>query len=382
MKKIIRSLSICKVVNMMNKFDISSWGEFKVKDLFDIHPTKAYDMNNSQLLNGGDNPVLANSRYNNGVGGYSTMDNTETGNMITFSDTVDANTIFYQDNPFIGYSHVQGLYEKGKYKGKWTKNALLFFMIIFKQAAKTKGFNYDVKFRRDVALELSVYLPIDKDGDPDWSFMENYIVTIENKAQRKVDTLRNIEGNQTVIDTTKWKRFCLYDERLFIIDSGNKLDKSKMTSNNPKINFVGRSSVNNGVTGIVDSIEGEKAYKSGNMTLALGGEHLGSCFVQEKDFYTSQNVNVLIPRNEMSLNVKLFISFIIYRESRTYYKAFEDELNRHIKTDFSILLPVDQDGNPDWKYMEKCVENIQTSSQSKIDSFKTLLLQNNYSTNC
>ncbi len=367
---------------MMNKFDISSWGEFKVKDLFDIHPTKAYDMNNSQLLNGGDNPVLANSRYNNGVGGYSTMDNTETGNMITFSDTVDANTIFYQDNPFIGYSHVQGLYEKGKYKGKWTKNALLFFMIIFKQAAKTKGFNYDVKFRRDVALELSVYLPIDKDGDPDWSFMENYIVTIENKAQRKVDTLRNIEGNQTVIDTTKWKRFCLYDERLFIIDSGNKLDKSKMTSTNPKINFVGRSSVNNGVTGIVDSIEGEKAYKSGNMTLALGGEHLGSCFVQEKDFYTSQNVNVLIPRNEMSLNVKLFISFIIYRESRTYYKAFEDELNRHIKTDFSILLPIDQDGNPDWKYMEKFVENIQTSSQSKIDSFKTLLLQNNYSTNC
>ena len=160
------------------------------------------------------------------------------------------------------------------------------------------------------------------------------------------------------------------------------MDKIAMKFDNPTINFVGRSGVNNGVTAVVDEVEDYVPYKAGNLTLALGGAYLGSCFVQEKDFYTSQNVNVLIPRNEMSLNVKLFISFIIYRESRTYYKAFEDELNRHIKTDFSILLPVDQDGNPDWKYMEKFVENIQTSSQSKIDSFKTLLLQNNYSTNC
>jgi len=356
----------------MTKIDTSSWVEFKVKDLFDIHPTKTYDMINSQLLNGGNNPVLANSRFNNGIGGYSTMDNTESGNMITFSDTVDANTIFYQENPFIGYSHVQGLYEHGIYKGQWTKKALLFFMIVFRQAAKTKGFDYDIKFRRDVALELSVYLPTDKNGNPDWNFMEKYITIIEKKAKSKIDTLRYLQGNKTLIDTGKWKRFNLYDERLFIIDSGNKLDKSKMTSINPRINFVGRSTANNGVTGFVDYIEGETIYKSGTMTLALGGEHLGSCFVQEKDFYTSQNVNVLIPRNDMSLNVKLFISFVIYKESRTYYKAFEDELNRHIKTDFSILLPIDDNGNPNWLYMEKCVENIQRTSQLKIDCFKNI----------
>ena len=68
----------------------------------------------------------------------------------------------------------------------------------------------------------------------------------------------------------------------------------------------------------------------------------------------------------MSLNVKLFISFIIYRESRTYYKAFEDELNRHIKTDFSILLPVDQDGNPDWKYMENVLKTFKHRHNQKL----------------
>ena len=70
----------------MSNIDTSAWKEFKVKDLFDIHPTKAYNLNNSQLLDGGENPVLANSRYNNGIGGFSSLDTTENGNMITFSD--------------------------------------------------------------------------------------------------------------------------------------------------------------------------------------------------------------------------------------------------------------------------------------------------------
>ena len=32
------------------------------------------------------------------------------------------------------------------------------------------------------------------------------------------------------------------------------------------------------------------------MTLSLGGEYLGSCFIQPDVFYTSQNVVVLIPK--------------------------------------------------------------------------------------
>ena len=35
---------------MKNKIDINKWKEFKIGDLFDIHPTKAYKMNNSSLL--------------------------------------------------------------------------------------------------------------------------------------------------------------------------------------------------------------------------------------------------------------------------------------------------------------------------------------------
>ena len=39
-------------------------------------------------------------------------------------------------------------------------------------------------------------------------------------------------------------------------------------------------------------------------------------------------------------------------------KAFVDELNRHIKTDFSFLLPVKIDDKPDWDYMEKYIKSL------------------------
>ena len=57
---------------------------------------------------------------------------------------------------------------------------------------------------------------------------------------------------------------------------------------------------------------------------------------------------------------------MIFKESQTYYKAFVDELNRHIMTDFSILLPIDKDENPDWDFMDNLIENIKSECIGKL----------------
>ena len=92
--------------------DTSRWGEFVVGELFDVHPTKAYKLKNSDLLStNGKNPVVVNSSYNNGIGGYTDQELTEAGNILTFSDTTSgADTLFFQEKPFVGYPHVQGMY--------------------------------------------------------------------------------------------------------------------------------------------------------------------------------------------------------------------------------------------------------------------------------
>ena len=172
------------------------------------------------------------------------------------------------------------------------------------------------------------------------------------------------------INNSNWKKFHLYD--LFDIDPGTKFDKIKMKTDNPSVNFVGRSNVNNGVTCFVNEVEGVEPFSSGYMTLALGGAYLGSCFIQKKPFYTSQNVVVLIPKFSMSFEVKQFISSAIFKESQNNYKAFIKELNAHIKKDFVIMLPVKPDKTIDTDYMEKTIKTFREKTINKIEIFKNL----------
>ena len=181
----------------------------------------------------------------------------------------------------------------------------------------------------------------------------------------KLQSAKNLHTKE--IDVSRYKRFHLYDDDLFTIDSGTKLDKIKMSNESPSINFVGRANANNGVTDYIDEIEGLKPYEAGLLTISLGGEYLGSCFVQDKPFYTSQNVNVLIPKHEMSYYCKKYIATMVFKEGRLHYKAFIDELNRHMKTDFTIPLPVDENGNIDWSYMEQYMKDVEQRAIQTID---------------
>ena len=355
---------------MRNRINITQWKEFRIGDLFDIHPTKSYKMNNSVLLEeNGKNPVVVNSSYNNGIGGYTNQKCTECANMITFSDTTSADSIFYQERDFVGYPHVQGLYPIGKYKNKWSKNSYLFLVTIFREKAKNMNFDYVNKFTRETAKNIVIKLPVNNEN-PDWEFMENFIIKIKNKSEKTLNLINNSYNKNKKLDIAQWKPFHLYD--LFYIDSGTKMDRIAMKYDNPSVNFVGRSGVNNGVTAVVDKVKDYEPYKAGNLTLALGGAYLGSCFVQKEDFYTSQNVIVLIPKEEMSFETKQFICSVIFKEGNMHYKAFIDELNRHIKTDFSINLPITAEGKPDYIYMDKYMNNLLNNAKCKYNFLKEL----------
>ena len=159
--------------------DTTKWKDFKVGVLFDIHPTKNYGLNNNELFETeGNTPVVVNSSYNNGVGGYVDLPATEEGGIITFSDTTSSDAIFYQPAPFIGYSHVQGMYPRSM---NWSEKSLLFFLSIFKKVAKNNNFDYVNKFNRDNAKELIVPLPVTSDDKIDYQFFaRSFIFQILN----------------------------------------------------------------------------------------------------------------------------------------------------------------------------------------------------------
>lgn len=179
-----------------NSEDEVRFGKIKVNKLFDIHPTSAYKMSNSDLFATiGDTPVLSNSSANNGIGGYSALEPTEDGNMITFSDTTTgADTMFYQPNPFIGYAHVQGMYPL---QDGWSEASYKYFIGALRKAAGD-GWSYAVKFNRKLVADMDVLLPITSDGAPDFDYMERYI-----RAMEKVVIADVVKYKDKVIEETR-----------------------------------------------------------------------------------------------------------------------------------------------------------------------------------
>ena len=160
------------------------WKEFKIGELFDIHPTKAYKLTNADLLNTkGKTPVVSNTSLNNGIIGFSALPPTEQGNIITYSDTTTSDGIFYQPADFIGYPHIQGLYPHQK--NKWFEKSQLYFVSLFRKSAAGR-FDYTNKFNRKTAAELAVTLPAISDGTPDFTFMESFVAAQQKLAIRDV----------------------------------------------------------------------------------------------------------------------------------------------------------------------------------------------------
>ncbi|CAA0120416.1 restriction endonuclease subunit S [Zhongshania aliphaticivorans] len=134
-------------------------------------------------------------------------------------------------------------------------------------------------------------------------------------------------------------------QEIFDIKYGNKLDLNKLTLNAKGINFVSRTSKNNGISEIVEEIVGVEPMPKGAISVSLGGTKLLSSFVQNSPFYTAQNVAVLIPKAELTLLEKLYICQCI-QHNRFRYSAFGREANRTIKT---IRIP-SRNEFPKWLY--------------------------------
>ena len=177
-------------------------------------------------------------------------------------------------------------------------------------------------------------------------------------------------GNKEV--ECEWREYRLYD--IFDISYGNKFDKVDMTYKSPIINFIGRSGENNGIVGVVDLIDNVKPYQSGCLTLALGGS-IGSCFVQQKDFYTGQNIAVLKSKNDISNEIKKVLAKIIQKTAQSgKYETFNNELNKHIKTDFVFTLP-SKNKQPDFEMMEEIILNLK--KQTELNRLLELKMKNN-----
>lgn len=342
----------------MTQIDTSKWGKFRVGDLFEIKPTKSYKMRNADLLDGGNTPVVVNSAFNNGIGGFTTQEPTEKGGIITFSDTVDANTIFYQEKPFAGYSHVQGVYPVGEWTNEWDKYSLLFFASCFKSTALRYGFDYSNKFRRDVALELKVLLPQTPDHTPDFDYMENYMKNLTKLAAKRVEKLKE-EKPQTKIDTSNWKKFKVGE--LFDVTNGKKYPSSiRQTGELPLISTTAN---NNGISDYIKD-RNDGVY-SNCITVAYSGS-VGATFYHKEKVFVGETVIALLPKFKMNQYSGLFICSILSKINSKF--SYTQKIKVLQYKNEAISLPVTPEGTPDFDYMENYMKNLTEKAKKKLNN--------------
>lgn len=204
---------------MLNEVE---WGEFKLGDLFEINPTKYYRLSNEEIISvNGTVPLVSNSSIDNGVMGFSKLPANNIGNTITCSDTtIGADTMFYQEKAFIGYSHIQHFVPK-PIMARFNR-AIAHIIITASRIATTKKYDYGAKFNRKEMRSTKIHLPI-KSGQINLDFMENFVAELEARRSAELEAYLSATGLKDYTLTTEeeraladfgqqqWRRFNLHD---------------------------------------------------------------------------------------------------------------------------------------------------------------------------
>lgn len=140
---------------------------------------------------------------------------------------------------------------------------------------------------------------------------------------------------------------------IFTLKQGNSLELMHLEVNElSNVNFISRTSQGNGVVAQVEAVDGITPFAPGLISVALSGNGVCSAFVQPKPFYTAFHIMVLSPKQEMTLQVKLFYCICIKRNAYKY--CWGRQANKTLK---DLELP---DSIPEWVYNTP-IEPIKTT---------------------
>ena len=148
--------------------------------------------------------------------------------------------------------------------------------------------------------------------------------------------------------TSSWKWF-RYDE-IFEIRKGKRLTKENMTEGD--IRYIGAIDSNNGLSAFIGN--DSQLHQGNTISVSYNGS-IGYAFYQDKEFWATDDVNVLYPKFLLNRYIAMFLCHLIEKEQYRFCYGRKWDLEAMNKS--KIKLPVTQEGTPDWKYMEDFVKD-------------------------
>ena len=348
---------------MMELQDIL-WDEIEIGSLFNTYT--GGDLIISRITKG-NIPIISHSVFNNGVAdwtspiiGQKLFDCTKT---ISLADRGNFYAFTQKINFYIG-TRVKALEAKFD---DCSKEILQFICpLINKQSVK---FSYGNNATGGIE-KLKILIPIKKDGTPDFSYMERFSI---NKEQKRIEKYRSyidkklnkLQGFKNVVplDKKKWDVFFLH--QVFAkIQRGKRLKKGDhIIGTTP---YISSSAFNNGIDGFIGNKEKVRVFNN-CLSLANSGS-VGATFYQPFSFVASDHVTKLENSNFNEF-VYLFLASVTKRLAEKY--SFNREINDKRIQREKILLPIDENGNPDYEYMENYIKKLEYEKLTKYLERKT-----------
>ncbi len=181
----------------MNKVDTSKWGLFKIGELFKKLDLRILKENFNKKIDVSDVkddefclPLVNAKHFNNGIMYYGRKSDFETAEM-----TIDIvkNGAIATGDVYAQPQETGVLWDAYLIKLKENNNSelvLLFLATVLRKAIKDK-FSYDDKCIWEKVKELSIDLPIDGTGNPDFAYMEQYMRNLKIAVSSSLTALRS-----------------------------------------------------------------------------------------------------------------------------------------------------------------------------------------------
>lgn len=298
-------------------------------------------------------PYVTRSDKNNGIDLFVAKQNKKVDlkNVITIG--LDTQTIFYQPHAFYTGQNIQVL--SNPFLNKYV--AMFIIPLLKSQMVK---FNWGGNGATLTRLNRTkLLLPIDKNGNPDYEFMEQYVKEQENRKREEYikhikNELHDIEYREIKKwEELEWKDFQLGN--LFEIYRGNAKGISDLKDNGETA-IISALDNNNGFYLSTDIPDGEKIYKH-RLTVNNNGNGVCLSYYHDYNFVASSDVSILSPeRKELSNKyVCLFISTAIRQQKIKYCYGYKMN-NTRMKNQI-ICLPINANNEPDYEFMEQYMKN-------------------------
>ena len=166
-------------------------------------------------------------------------------------------------------------------------------------------------------------------------------------------------NKMTQIDTSKWKKFKVGE--LFDCETTKGIaSKNDLVEGN--IPYVTRSAENNGKSGYCGNAD--RIVKGNCITIGAEGF---TAFYQENDFVAGNKVYALRHRNLNNVNA-LYICTVLNKLSCLYSfnnARILDKIKQEV-----ISLPIDNNGEPDWQFMEDYMKEITKLTTKRVEKLK------------